>query len=580
MAGNFAQFGVRERQLSDVTSVQSPVQDTSSATAMTAISQGISGLGSAALTAFKIDKEQQERELGLQQEQALAEQKQAFEKKLLKAKDIVDQEGSTSIAFRTFLTKSFDESSLDLETKAKMMRDFQSTVLGKSFTELSPEEEVFRQHKKEAGANFYYTEDSSEEEIEQGVMDYITAQRKAEANRAEIENINLQRAKIGLTQDERSELEAQLSSKQFNAVASLVANGRTTQKNKIGTIIRNLQKNQLTASDAQEQLRASKGEIEALVATMSRNVKDRASLDALTKPLLDLYDVAIERSDSANVLKEIEAENKLIEAKARFNLLHNDPELAEMSAFSSLFGHNPALASEATLKYGEIVVKNSKEGERPADVTESTKDNKLYLDTLSSAIDSIGMRGPTGRELVDQESLLTNINNTLLGSNRYIDAEDPPTQNKQLLQWLAQPRVGEYIKDNLGQLTPQARVKLADTLYKNAENYVYPRAQELVGNLFTEVKQAKRAISRSVGVTEEEVEMTAQGLSVVFRGSTPEGQRVADTLNREVAGALTTYFNATANLSEDTFSTVFERERQSVWPSKYAELQEEPTTEE
>lgn len=569
-----------ERQLSDVTSVQAPVQDTSSATAMAGVAQGIAALGQTALTAFQIDKQQQQQELELQQEQALMEQKQSFEKELLKAKDIADQHGSTSLGFKTYLTMAFDQSQLDFDTKSKMLKDFQGTVLGKSFTELSPEEKAFQKARQEAGAAFYYTEFSTEEEIEQGVMDYIRTQRRAAADEAELRDINLRKARIGLTQAERTELETQLDRKQFNALANLAANGRTPQKNKIDSIIAKVQSGELNAKEGQELLRQAKGELEATIAQMTRDVKDKGSVTNLSQPLLDLYDIAIERTDSANILQELKDANELIKAKAEFNILASEPKMADLSARSKLFGHNAPLTQQITLETAKALNKNSQTDGKPVDLTEPTKDNKTYLDLLSSGIDSQGVLNPDGSEKIDPQELLVNVNNTILGANRYIDPEDTPTQNKQLLQWLAQPKVGEYIRDNMGQLTPAARVKLADTLINNAVNYVYPRVQELTSVLFVEEKRPRigtSKVQKVSGVTEDEVEMILQGNSVVFRGTSVESQRVADTMNRESAGALTTYFNATANVSEDSLQSVFEREKAVVWPSKYGTPTEDGT---
>lgn len=579
MAGEFGQFRPADRKLSDVTSVQAPVQDVSSASALGGVAQGLANLGQVAITAFKVAGETEEKQKKLEQEKAIVQQKAAFEQDLLKAKDMAEQQGSTSIAFKTYLTQSFDKSPLDLETKAKMMKDFQATALGKPLTELSPEERAFQKVREEAGASLYYTEFSTEEEIEQGIANYVAAQRQAEADAAELRRVNREQSKLDLTQDQRLELEKEFETKQMGALSNLAANYRTPAKNQIGSIIGRLQKGEVTHKEAQESIRMAKGELEAVISQTSRNVKDRALVENLSKPLLDLYDFAINNADSENILEQLKTQNAIVVEQVKFNQLSNDPKLAELMATSSMFGHNnPALFATVTPTVARLVRKNSETETKPADVTEETQENKTYLNLLSNSIDRLGVLKADGSPEIDQQELLININNTILGSNRYIDPEDPPTQNKQMLQWLAQPKVGEYIKGNLSKITPQARVKLTDTLFKNAENYVYPRVVELTNSLFTETKQPKRAIARSnIGVTEAEVEMLEEGNAVVFRGSTPEGQRVADTMNREVSGALTTYFNATANLTDETFSSIFKREKQVIWPSKYGEPTEDGT---
>ena len=581
MAGEFGQFKPAERRLSDIKSVQTPVQDASSASAMGSLAQGVAALGQVGITAFQVSEQQKQQQLQEEQQQAFLEQKQSFETELLRAKDMADQQGSTSLGFKTFLTMAFDESPLDFETKTKMMKDFQATVLGKSFTEVSPEERAFAKMTEEAGAAGYFTQDSSPDEIEAATAQYAADQRQAEADAAALRQINLQQAALNLTQDQRTELEREQAKKQYGALANLAANGRTPTKNAINNIVSDMQKGAITTKDAQDLLTAKKGELEAVIAQMTRNVKDKGSVEALAKPLLDLYDYAIGNADSKDILQELKTQNDIMIEKVKFNQLSNDPDLVGLVSYSNLFGNNnPALFQAMTPKAAELINRNSSDSDKPADVAEGTSDTGVYLDTMSDAIDNIGVLNPDGSQMIDQQRLLVNINNTILGANRYIDAEDAPTQNKQLIQWLAQPKVGKYVGENFGQLTPAARVKLADTLEKNAVNYVYPRVNELTSALFVEEKKPRTGTSkvRKVsGVTEDEVEMIEQGGSVIFRGSSPDSQRVADTMNREVAGALTTYFNAIANMSTDNFSTVFEREKQIAWPSKYGEPTEDGT---
>lgn len=582
MAGEFGQFKPAERRLSDIKSVQTPVQDASSASAMGSLAQGVAALGQVGITAFQVSEQQKQQQLQEEQQQAFLEQKQSFETELLRAKDMADQQGSTSLGFKTFLTMAFDESPLDFETKTKMMKDFQATVLGKSFTEVSPEERAFAKMTEEAGAAGYFTQDSSPDEIEAATAQYAADQRQAEADAAALRQINLQQAALNLTQDQRTELEREQAKKQYGALANLAANGRTPTKNAINNIVSDMQKGAITTKDAQDLLTAKKGELEAVIAQMTRNVKDKGSVEALAKPLLDLYDYAIGNVDSKDILQELKTQNDIMIEKVKFNQLSNDPDLVGLVSYSNLFGNNnPALFQAMTPKAAELINRNSSDSDKPADVAEGTSDTGVYLDTMSDAIDNIGVLNPDGSQMIDQQRLLVNINNTILGANRYIDAEDAPTQNKQLIQWLAQPKVGKYVGENFGQLTPAARVKLSDTLQNNAVNYVYPRVNELTSALFVEEKKPRTGTSKVrkvYGVTEDEVEMIEQGGSVIFRGSSPDSQRVADTMNREVAGALTTYFNAIANMSTDSLSEVFEREKPSVWPSKYGQQQEEEET--
>jgi len=379
---------------------------------------------------------------------------------------------------------------------------------------------------------------------------------------------------VGLAKEERDLADKKISDKNYVAIANLAATHRTPTKNKVKQVVGAYTSGQIDRKAAEAQLQAAKGEIGALVSQMSRNVPP-AQVEALAKPLLGLYDVALNNLDSTNLLTEVENGNKLMIAQAQQNQLTADPELAELSSLSTLTGHNnAALAAKISKKSLQFLNQNSKpvvDGGKPVDVTEDSEDMATYLGSLTEGIDNLTRMGANGQPEADLQELTTNIDNTLKGANRYIDAEDKPTQNKKLLEWLAQPRVGSFVKDNLASLTPTARLNLADTLINNATNYVYPKVQDLVDS------ELKREGQR-FGVSEEDIEMDSSGGQVVFRAKTPDPwtRSVADKMNREVGGALTTYFNAMGNVSGDGFAPTFERERANLWPSKYGE----PSTQE
>jgi hypothetical protein len=172
-----------------------------------------------------------------------------------------------------------------------------------------------------------------------------------------------------------------------------------------------------------------------------------------------------------------------------------------------------------------------------------------------------------GVPAINQEELNRNISNTLSGANKYISDEDKPTQNKMILKWLANPSVGEYVKESFSEMPPKALVGLTNTLTTSAVNHIYPKVQDIVSS---DLKG------------DEGVEMYNLGGQVVFRAtsSDPWVKSTANKLNNEVAGALTTYFRAIANVSSDSFDQVFDRERATAWPSKYGEetTQEEVQT--
>lgn len=565
MAFDASKFEVAEMQLSDIESVQAPVQDNSKAAALSAFAGGVSGTTQAAGSVMGAVRDVQ---AGHQAEAAVKQQKD-FEKELLRAKGLADVHGAQSVMFNTFLTNSFANSSLDFSTKTKMMKDFQATVLGKSFTKLSPEEKAFKKVREDAVAANYVSEGDTPDEVEAGLAEYQQSVTQARLDTEELATLKMERAKIDLTTDERNLADKKIGEKNYQAIANLASNHRTPTKKKVGDIVAAYTSGSIDRKGAEAQLQAAKGEIGAIISQLSRNVPP-AQVESLAKPLLNLYDVALNNLDSTNLLTEVENGNKLMIAQAQQNQLVADPELAELSALSTLTGHNNAkLAATVTRKSLQFLGQNSKktnESGKVVDVTEVSEDMSTYLGSLTDGVSNLTKVDGNGKPLADIEELTTNIDNVLKGSNRYINAEDRPSQNQKILEWLAEPRVGMFVKDNLANLTPTARLNLVDTLVSNATNYVYPKLQDLVSS-------EMQAEGQRFGVSEDDVEMMDIGGQVVFRAKTsdPWTRSVADKMNREVGGALSTYFNAMGNVSGEGFSTTFEREKVSLWPSKYGE---------
>jgi len=558
-----SRFGAEERQLSDVESVQAPVQDNSKAMEISAFAQGVSSATQAGASIARMGQVTQQSA----QEAAVLGQEKDFERELLKAKSLADKHGSQSIAFNTFLTNTFANSSLDFNSKTKMMKGFQATVLGKTFTELSPEEKAFKKVREDAVISGFVLETDTPEEIEEGLDEYRQFVTQARLDTEASAAISRKRAQVGLTTDERNLADKEMADKNYTAIANLAANHRTPTKNKVRQIVAAYTSGHIDRKAAEAQLQAAKGEVGAIVSQLSRNVPP-AQVESLAKPLLGLYDVALANLDSTTLLREVENGNKLMIATTQRNQLTADPELVELASISSLSGNNnPAIAAKMSQKSLQFLKQNSDtKGDKVVDVTEVSEDMGTYLGSLTDGIDNLTRLDFGGQPLADLQELTTNVDNTLKGANHYINAEDKPSQNQKILEWLAQPRVGTFVKDNLNSLTPTARLSLTDTLINNATNYVYPKVQELVDS---ELKSE----GQRFGVSEDDIEMDSSGGQVVFRAKTSDNwtRSVAAKMNREVGGALTTYFNAMGNVSGDGFSTTFERERANLWPSKYGE---------
>ena len=559
MAGSFTQFNAEERGYSDIAPPKAPVADTSGVHKINAVTGAINAVGSVFEAGASIYGKQKEAE----RVEALSANKESFEQDLLQAKDLADQGGGKSLKFNTFLTKKFDESTLDFDVKSKMLKDFQSTVLGKSFTEVSVEDETREANRSAAGKAGFWNSNSTEEEIDLGTAEYEKAQALSTAQTAEMNQLNLAKARRGATEAERQEVERLMGKKQYEAMANLAANYRTPVQNEVNFIVSQFQEGRLDRKSAEQALVVARGDLTANIAQITRGV-DSAKVDPLSKPLLNVYDVAIANLDSKALLDEVTNANKMTKAEVIRNLQINDPELVEMAALSSMVGNaSPTLQAKFGQEAAKVLKRNSDARNKPADPTEDSEGMDTYLGTLLDSAGKLDQIGNNNEPIIKIEKFVTNVDNVLSGGARYIDEDDNPVDNKKILEWLADIKIGTAIKDNLGSFKEETRGKLSDTLVKSAVNHIYPAVQSIIdGDLKPEEF--------------EKVEITGQGNKVVFRAVSPEPwiKSVAAKLNREVGGVLSTYYNALGNVTGEGFSTVFDRERSLLWPDKYGEQQE------
>jgi len=555
-----AQFrqGVPERAFSDIAGSTAPVVDTSGVHDINAVTGAINAIGSVFKAGVGIADARRETE----QTAAVSAQTNDFEAKLLTAKDLAEQEGSNSLKFNNFLTKSFDESPLDFDVKAKMMKSFQSTVLGKSFTEVSPEEQAREANIIAAGKSGFWNSSSTEEEIELGTAEYEKNQQLLSANATELSQLNLLKAQRGKTTAERIEIERLMGEKQFKALANLAAGQRLPAKNEVASIVSQFQSGKIDRKTAEQMLTVARGDLNATIAQITQGV-DSAKVAPLTKPLLSLYDVALSNLDSTNLLMEVTNANSMAAATSQMNLRFNDPELAAKIDLSTMVGNtSPALVAKITEGTALILKKMSDKNGKVADPTDDSVDTTTYLDVVKDSASKLDQIDSSNQPIINIEEFVTNVDNVIGGGARYISEEDNPVDNQKILEWLADPQIGKGIKDNLASFNATTRGKLSDTLVKSAVNHIYPKTTSIIrGDLKpTEV---------------EKIQVVKQGNKVVFRATTQEPwiKSVAQKLNREVGGALSTYYNAIGNVTGEGFSSVFDREKEILWPDGQTDTQ-------
>lgn len=567
MTGEIGQIKPQETMRSDIEAVASPVQEQ-------AVAGPAAGILDMANTAFNVAMPFVQKQRQQASEAAQLEAKNEFSHNLLKASSLADKYGAESARMKTFLTEAYVNSGLDPDIKAKMLKDFQTTALGKPLVEESPEQKAFDKLTGEAVARGFIPYNATPDQVEQGTLMMQRVSAQTQVDQAKLASIQLQNAELKLKSDKSAEdrrlLEEgrkELESGRWDALVNLSIGYTPTIKNSVNKIVQQYREGVLDRAGAEEQLKLSQRDLSATVGQLVAGMP-KGSADPLVQPMMDVYNIAIESLDSSSLLQDIENQNKLMVAKAKRNQLLSSNDLVNFVANSSLSNHSsPALIAKMSEESVKVLKRQSEVGVKPADVTEQTEDMATYLEVLTNGIQNRGTMLSGGVPAISQEELNRNISNTLSGANRYISDEDKPTQNKMILKWLAAPEVGGYVKESLSEMPASALAGLTNTLTNSAVNHIYPKVQDITSSDIPDG---------------EGVEMMNFGGQVSFRATSadPWDKSTANKLNNEVAGALTTYFRAIANVSSDSFDQVFDRERATAWPSKYGEetTQEEVQT--
>lgn len=606
---DFAQFKPAEMQLSDVASVQAPVQGSSSASAIGSIAQGVASLGQLGITAFQLSEQQEQKELELQKQQAFEAQKEEFSQELMSARDIAEQHGSTSLGFKTFLSMAYRQSNLDPDTKAKMMKDFQATVLGKAFTEKSVEEKVNEANQVEAGQAGWFGPDDSKPVIEAKTALFMKHKREQEAIAESTKAAQAISANLSATNAQREEAKFQLRENQKKFIVNLSSSGRHTQRQIISDTLAKLDSG-ASITDVQLELKSKLSDLKAMVSSGTKDIKDREFIDRLAEPLYELYDIALLGTDSATLEADLDHQINIIKKTEELALLQ-DEKLAEAFAFNSLAKNSVGAQIVIEGAAANYLVKNSREGSKGVDLVGETdqehKENTNYLEVVLKSIVDRDKLDYKGELKIKPEQLQIQVQNILKGGGRSIGENDSAKSLQPIITFLADPQVGQYMNDpaNKKLYTIEANSGLKSALENNAVNVVYPQVQDMLSDVLvvstpTKVSKSGRSTIKTGGETDrpaprrgqggkvipsslaraEDLEISVVGGEVRFTSASREALGAAQRLNEKVAYTMSLYMKAMANSTGASLEQVLEDQRAKIWPEKYSTEEVVDTNEE
>tara|TARA_R110002012_G_scaffold189277_1_gene356472 strand:+ start:2511 stop:4424 length:1914 start_codon:yes stop_codon:yes gene_type:complete len=598
--GNFKEFSAQERSYSDIAPPKEGVADTSGAHKMSAIAGAISAVGSVfevGAGAYYKGKELEAKETEAKGEAAQARNKEDFSKKLVSASDMVAQPGGSDIKTAAFLTKAFNESTLDHDTKTKMMRDYQGTVLGKPLTEVSEDQKAEKAFNERFAKSPFYDRDASLDDQELNKVAFEKSILEKDAHDLEMRRLTLEAAQAKGSKEKEAKVAKEVEKVQKTRLTRLV-------QDLPKTITANL--NDLKSAYEQE---AAEGDPSVALVNYKKALASAKTMSASTFKRVAsqsksgfpvhlasaletsnaMYDTEIKYAGTAEVGAERKAAVERVVVDTQLAMLNQSKSLKVTAAASSLVkGANISLDIQALTDVNNYFLEGEEraDGGRASNLDPSQDGVDDYYEVVRKNLANIDKTNADGSPVVNTESLTKQIGNMLAYSS---DSEGKLDlgEYSNVVGEMANPSFGTFLKTVKGAGLNQKDLANAQMALSRYAEDVTDSFNGFLRDTMTDSERAAKAASTnprgrhsvSRKVTEDDLELVFVNDRVVFKGNDEKSRSFAEGLNNRASKQLTDTVWASSNIGSSSPEQVFNYWLPKLWPDKYGE-QQEPTTQE
>lgn len=574
MPGNFSQYGVEERRYSDVEAVQAPVEDTSAATAMSGIANGISAFAQGVGDYLSYDKAQKKAEAAALEN----EYSNRYDYAIDKMSAAIDSGEMTSSQARAFLVKTKRElismgASADKlnESEAKSLK----TLTGKVLAEGTAEEASQKQFEKDFNASPYNDPEAGEDEQEINKARFRTARSKSIARQEEIDELNLVIKRNEKNASVRKEAEAQLREVVKGELNDVLRDQPTIIKNEVAGIRKAYQQEVFELGEAKAKsnfvqrleryrnAQASVIERKASQVEGSFPLQHKVAVDNLNK-MVDT-EIKYVGDAEANKFRKEALETSKLTTQA---LLSEDVEVQVAGALSDLLGPSvlvgTGIATNAAKSATKTVTSLLKDTPQ---IIEGSEDAESYDTHILAPNLQLYKQG----RLEDSSALRKQVSQILKYSANELTGGADLKAKSLVVNRIAHPDFGVFVKGEklTGDDISNAAVALGE--YQREVSGIFQNfIDEQLGNLSDEekFKERKRGkFSPSGPVTIDDFDLVFRGGRVMVAGKTPVANTVAKDINSRVSKKLTNVVMANAHLEGTSYEAVASRWIPELWPS-------------
>jgi hypothetical protein len=517
-----------------------------------------------------------------------------YSQKITMLADAVDQGVLTSAQAQTRVRALHQQYSASHPTLAgdftKTTQELMQTAgLAKNVAEGTPQEKMLEEQTKKALGHGFIDPNRMNDKsyVDSALRNYLEFERAGEELKRSTEVLGNARARMGLEKDKvdyknavqsnqlgAMNLELKRHEVQANRALSTMG-GTYTQvfSEKLATIQKKVRDGQMKPEDG---IAAINNEYSIIHSTTSQLGMNAGSdkIKAIMGPMEGLRQTALD-TISGKVSAEV-AENQFKgwQAKSKFNMVNEDPELGRIVTISDLLGDaNVVSGIISNAKFAKTMKNNTTPNGRIDDMHPKTEEERagvkmVYNDVLKPNMLAVVNGKATEKQAAE---VATMFNNTLKSMDIYKSAVQNPKEYNEFMDFAASTEFGKYVEKSGG--VPADAGQLREVIRQNYEYSVLPLVQKKFkeAGIFVEPMGGYAGQDDAMSPVSRNVDVKFQGNGVVFvakmgaDATDKDAKKKAEELNREVGPIINRLVKMDAHFSGG-------RDYKKAWETNYAPL--------
>lgn len=585
MTFDASKFGVQERGLSDIESVQAPVQDNSKAMAMQGVAQGV---GDFVGSAFSIKEGYQKQEAAAASTRFSNEYDSAIEK----YSAAVSSGDMTRLQADTYL----GQVKAGLVNQGAIANDLNKTEIaalktlsGKALLEGSAEEREEKRAEDLYNNSNYFNPYYSDEEKEAAKSKMFSDMNQRAADASEIDRLSLEAKRYEKGTNDYKKSQRNLREKQIDVLNTALTGAPALVSNEQASITAQYESDKEEFGEAQARLNAENSwntfknplirsaELGANQVEGGLPVQKAAYIDMLERRsgfLDNLGDAKLVEKEKA-----VQAEE---EARMKIAIINQSENTKTLKAVTDGFGGPQALAYTGELTRKAFTDIN--EGHVEASMRAPGDPAPFFGRSKETLEEARKVMGLSVSDFLDgkYEGDPKNLDKLVSGHIARVSQDFKTLSTKEIdesLKYYASPEFGRYVKqrglfnqdfDNVNRQMQAYKYKVANSFVNLAKDAL--GAEKNKARLTSTGARGRIAASNVAGV--EDFDLVFEGGQVMLKPLHERARNEAEEFNERVVGPLTRIVRADANFSGQSQEKVFNSWKEQLWP------EEQPTQDE